>query len=47
LFGDLAEGGEVEVDVPGKKDADISEKKLLLKVSARKGEPKALPASAE
>ena len=47
LFGELAEGGEVEVEAPAPDTPEAEEKKLLLKVSAAKGEPKALPASAD
>jgi len=47
LFGDLAGGGEVEIYAPGEEDSDDGEKKLVLKVTAKGGEPKALPASAE
>jgi ATP-dependent Clp protease ATP-binding subunit ClpA len=42
LFGDLAEGGEVEVDAP-----EPGHEKLTLKVSAKKAETKALPAAAD
>jgi len=47
LFGDLADGGEVQVDAPGEKDPETGEKKLELKVKAKSGKPKALPASTE
>ena len=47
LFGDLADGGEVQVDAPGEKDPESGEKKLELKVKAKSGKPKALPASTE
>jgi ATP-dependent Clp protease ATP-binding subunit ClpA len=48
LFGDLAEGGEVKVEVPPKRSpAKGGEKKLRLKVKPRKPEPKALPASTD
>jgi ATP-dependent Clp protease ATP-binding subunit ClpA len=43
LFGELAEGGEVRVEVPPKRGED----KLRLKVKAAKPEPKALPAASE
>jgi ATP-dependent Clp protease ATP-binding subunit ClpA len=47
LFGKLSEGGEVQVDIPGEKSAEAGEKKLALKVKAKSGKPKALPASAD
>ncbi len=47
LFGDLAEGGEVRVDVPGADDSGEPGDKLVLEVSAKTVEPKALPASAD
>jgi len=47
LFGALAEGGEVQVYTPGEKDTEAGEKNLVLKVTAKSTEPKALPASAE
>jgi ATP-dependent Clp protease ATP-binding subunit ClpA len=47
LFGDLAGGGEVEVYAPGERKSADTKKKLYLKVSAKGGEPKALPASAD
>ena len=47
LFGDLAQGGDVHVDAPGAGDSGEAGEQLVLKVSARKGEPKALPASAD
>ena len=48
LFGDLAEGGEVKVEVPSKRSSAASgEKKLRLKVKPSKPEPKALPASTD
>ena len=42
LFGDLAEGGDVEVDAPAQ---DVQQ--LILKVSAKKAALQALPASTE
>jgi ATP-dependent Clp protease ATP-binding subunit ClpA len=47
LFGKLAKGGKVQVRAPGEKGAAAGEKKLALKVTAKRGEPKALPASAD
>jgi len=47
LFGALAEGGKVQVYTPGEKDTEAGEKNLVLKVTAKSTEPKALPASAE
>jgi ATP-dependent Clp protease ATP-binding subunit ClpA len=47
LFGDLANGGEVQVYAPGEKGSDAGEKKLVLKVTSKSGEPKALPASTD
>ena len=49
LFGELAEGGDVRVDAPLKKKAGEaeSERKLRLKITAKKQEPKALPASTD
>jgi len=47
LFGELAEGGEVRVEVPPKRGAKGGEDKLRLKVKAAKPEPKALPAASE
>jgi len=47
LFGDLAEGGEVRVEVPAKRGSKAGENKLRLKVKAAKPEPKALPAASE
>jgi ATP-dependent Clp protease ATP-binding subunit ClpA len=45
LFGELAEGGEVRVDAPLKRAPADGEKKLRLKVTAKKQQPKALPAA--
>ena len=42
LFGDLADGGEVLVDAP-----EDEGQELKLKISAKKGKHKALPASAD
>jgi ATP-dependent Clp protease ATP-binding subunit ClpA len=42
LFGKLADGGEVEVDAPAEEGRE-----LKLTVSAKKSEPRALPASAD
>ena len=47
LFGELAEGGEVEVEAPAPGTPEAEEKKLQLKISAAKGEPKALPTSTD
>jgi ATP-dependent Clp protease ATP-binding subunit ClpA len=47
LFGALAEGGEAQVYAPGEQDTQAGEKNLVLKVTAKSREPKALPASAE
>ena len=47
LFGDLSSGGEVEIYAPGEKNPEETEQKLFLKIAAKEGEPKALPASAE
>jgi ATP-dependent Clp protease ATP-binding subunit ClpA len=47
LFGDLAEGGDVDVLAPAESEEEAGERKLVLKVSARSAEPKALPASAD
>jgi ATP-dependent Clp protease ATP-binding subunit ClpA len=47
LFGALAEGGEAQVYAPGEQDTEAGEKNLVLKVTAKSREPKALPASAE
>jgi ATP-dependent Clp protease ATP-binding subunit ClpA len=47
LFGELAAGGEVKVRAPGEKGAAAEEKALVLKVSAKKSKPKALPASTD
>jgi ATP-dependent Clp protease ATP-binding subunit ClpA len=47
LFGDLAEGGDVRVDAPTKRALADGQKKLRLKVTAKKQEPKALPASTD
>jgi ATP-dependent Clp protease ATP-binding subunit ClpA len=47
LFGDLAEGGDVRVDAPTKRALAEGQKKLRLKVTAKKPEPKALPASTD
>ena len=47
LFGALAEGGEAQVYAPGEKDAKADEKTLVLEVTSKGREPKALPASAE
>jgi ATP-dependent Clp protease ATP-binding subunit ClpA len=46
LFGDLAEGGTVHVDAPAADNGE-SVSDLVLKVSAKTVEPKALPASAD
>jgi ATP-dependent Clp protease ATP-binding subunit ClpA len=45
LFGNLADGGEVRVEAPTKRSQAAGEQKLRLKVTARKQEPKALPAA--
>jgi ATP-dependent Clp protease ATP-binding subunit ClpA len=45
LFGDLADGGEVRVEAPNKRSVAAGEQKLRLKVTARKPQPKALPAA--
>jgi ATP-dependent Clp protease ATP-binding subunit ClpA len=45
LFGDLAEGGDVRVDAPTKRALADGQKQLRLKVTAKKQEPKALPAA--
>jgi len=45
LFGELAEGGEVRVEVAGKRGSKDGGKKLRLKVLPRKPETKALPAA--
>ena len=45
LFGDLADGGEVRVEAPNKRSVPAGEQKLRLKVTARKPQPKALPAA--
>jgi ATP-dependent Clp protease ATP-binding subunit ClpA len=45
LFGDLADGGEVRVEAPTKRGVAAGEQKLRLKVTARKPQPKALPAA--
>jgi ATP-dependent Clp protease ATP-binding subunit ClpA len=42
LFGELADGGEVQVDAPAEEGGD-----LVLEVKAKKDEPKALPAAAD
>jgi ATP-dependent Clp protease ATP-binding subunit ClpA len=47
LFGDLASGGDVEVEAPDGKDSAGEDNKLVLKVTGRSLEPKALPASAD
>jgi len=47
LFGALVEGGEVQVYAPGEKDPEAGEKNLVIKVTSKTTEPKALPASAE
>jgi ATP-dependent Clp protease ATP-binding subunit ClpA len=47
LFGALAEGGEAQVYAPGEKDPEAVEKNLVLEVTSKSREPKALPASAE
>jgi ATP-dependent Clp protease ATP-binding subunit ClpA len=47
LFGELAEGGEVQVFAPGEKDAAEQQGKLILEVVAGGKNPKALPASAD
>jgi ATP-dependent Clp protease ATP-binding subunit ClpA len=47
LFGELADGGEVRVEAPTKRQAKNGEQKLRLKVKAAKPEPKALPAASE
>jgi ATP-dependent Clp protease ATP-binding subunit ClpA len=45
LFGDLADGGEVRVEAPAGRTVAAGLQKLRLKVTARKQEPKALPAA--
>ena len=45
LFGELAGGGDVRVDAPTKRAVADGVKKLRLKVTAKKQEPKALPAA--
>jgi ATP-dependent Clp protease ATP-binding subunit ClpA len=47
LFGKLADGGKVKVDAPKAKDAKKADQALVLKVTAKRGKPKALPASAD
>ena len=47
LFGDLAEGGEVQIDAPGVDDSGKPGDSLLLEVSAKAAKPKALPAAAD
>jgi len=47
LFGELADGGDVRVDAPTKRMIEDGQQKLRLKVTAKKQEPKALPASAD
>jgi len=47
LFGDLADGGEVRVEVPAKRGSKEGESRLRLKVKPAKPEPKALPAASE
>jgi ATP-dependent Clp protease ATP-binding subunit ClpA len=47
LFGELADGGEVRVEAPTKRQVKSGEQKLRLKVKAVKPEPKALPAASE
>jgi len=47
LFGKLADGGEVKVQAPGEKKSTAKEQALVLKVTATKARPKALPASAD
>jgi ATP-dependent Clp protease ATP-binding subunit ClpA len=47
LFGALAEGGEAQVYAPGEKDPEAGGEKLVLEVTSKSREPKALPASAE
>ena len=47
LFGDLASGGDVEVEAPDGKDSAGEDNKLVLKVTGKSVEPKALPASAD
>jgi len=47
LFGDLADGGEVRVEVTAKRGATGGEPKIRLKVKPKKPETKALPAASE
>jgi ATP-dependent Clp protease ATP-binding subunit ClpA len=47
LFGDLAQGGEVLVDIPDPSDQAEAEESLELKVTPTESEPRALPASTE
>jgi ATP-dependent Clp protease ATP-binding subunit ClpA len=47
LFGELAEGGQVEVLAPIDQESPEAADSLLLKVTKRSNEPKALPASAD
>ena len=47
LFGELAGGGDVHVDVPQPEEGAEAEQKLVLKVTARNDEPRALPASTD
>ena len=47
LFGDLALGGQVRVDAPKAEGSGETGKQLMLEVSAKTEEPRALPASTE
>ena len=47
LFGELAEGGEVQVDAPGAGDSGDSDDELRIEITAKGQGPKALPASAD
>jgi ATP-dependent Clp protease ATP-binding subunit ClpA len=47
LFGKLSNGGKVTVDVPRKKGEVIDGDELVMKVRAKRGKPKALPASTD
>jgi ATP-dependent Clp protease ATP-binding subunit ClpA len=47
LFGDLAAGGEVQVDAPGTDDSGDSGDELRIEITAKGQEPRALPASAD
>jgi ATP-dependent Clp protease ATP-binding subunit ClpA len=47
LFGDLAEGGDVRVDAPGADVSGDAADKLVIEVTAKPKQPKALPASTD